>query len=380
MLLLIPGPVTTRPEVRAAMDADFAPWDPDFRPLYAEVRTRLAALAGDVLATHAVLPLQGAGHFAIEAAIRTLVPPAGGLLIPMVGNYAARMARLAREVGRRVVALPVSPVAPVDAAAVGAALAADPTVSHVGFVYSETSSGVVHDVRAVGAAARAAGRRMLVDAVSAFGALPLDLSAQPEIDAAVFTANKCLEGVPGLAYVVARSDALRGAQGRAGSWSLDLADIFLAGERDGWGGFRFTPPAQVLAALRRALQLLADEGGPPARLARYRANARTLHEGMQAIGLTPYLAPEVQGPIVLNVHAPADPAWSLEQFVTALKARGFLISNFYNTERPSFRVGCIGAVTPDDMRHFVAAVDAALREMGVRDRAPDCQDGAASSG
>jgi 2-aminoethylphosphonate-pyruvate transaminase len=380
MLLLIPGPVTTRPEVRAAMDADFAPWDADFRPLYAEVRERLAALAGNVLGTHAVLPLQGAGHFAVEASIRTLVPREGGLLIPMVGNYASRMARLAREVGRRVVELPVSPAAPARAEAIAAALAADPTISHVGLVYSETSTGVVHDAGAIGAAVRAAGRRMILDAVSAFGALPLDLVAQLEIDAAVFTANKCLEGVPGLAYTIARSDALRAAEGRAGSWSFDLADIFRAGERDGWGSFRFTPPAQILAALRKALELHAAEGGAPARLARYRANARALYEGMRAIGLRPYLAADVQGPIVVNVHAPADPAWSLQGFVDALKARGFLISNFYNTERPSFRVGCIGAVTPEDMRRFVAAVDATLRAMGVRERAPDCQDGAASSG
>ena len=370
MLLLIPGPVATRPEVRAAMAADYAPWDADFRPLYAGVRARVGALAGGVPDTHAVLPLQGCGHFAVEAAIRSLVPPGGKLLIPMTGSYAGRMARLAREAGRVVVGLPTSDVAPVAPEAVARALAADPGIGHVGLVYSETSSGVVHDPVAIGAAVRAAGRKMLLDAVSAFGALPLDLSRQPEIDAAMFTANKCLEGMPGLAFAVARIDAVMAGQGQACSWSFDLADIHQHALRNGDGSFRFTPPAQVLAALRTALDLHSAEGGSPARLARYMANAAALYDGMLAIGLTPYLARAHQGPIVLNVRAPADPAWSLQGFVDALKARGFLISNFFDTELPSFRVGCIGAVTPDDMRRFVAAADGALAALGVRNRAP----------
>ena len=370
MLLLIPGPVTTHPDVRAAMGQDYAPWDPSFRPLYAGVRTRVAELAGVGRDTHAVLPLQGCGHFALEAAIRSLIPLGGKLLIPMVGSYARRMARLAREAGRSVVELPVSPVEPVAADAVAEVLAADPGIGHVGLVYSETSSGVVHDPVAIGRIVRAAGRSMVLDAVSAFGALPLDLARQPEIDAAVFTANKCLEGMPGIAFVVARIAAVEAGQGWAGSWSLDLGSIYQHALRDGFGSFRFTPPAQVLAAFRTALDLHAAEGGQPARLARYVENARVLYDGMLRIGLVPYLRRDVQGPVVLNVHAPDDPAWSLADFVEALKARGFLISNFYDTEWPSFRVGCIGAVTPPDMHRFVGAVDSTLAALGVRNRAP----------
>jgi 2-aminoethylphosphonate-pyruvate transaminase len=370
MLLLIPGPVTTRPEVKAAMGQDFAPWDRDFRPLYAGVRARVGALAGGVLDTHAVLPLQGCGHFAIEAAVRSLIPPAGKLLIPMTGSYAERMARLARETGRTVVELATSPVEPVSPDSVARALAADPAIGHVGLVYSETSSGLIHDPVAIGRVVQAAGKKMLLDAVSAFGALPLDLSRHPEIDAAVFTANKCLEGMPGLSFVVARTASVRAGRGWAGSWSFDLCDILDHSVRDGWGSFRFTPPAQVLAAFRVALELHAAEGGQPARLARYTANMRALYDGMRAIGLTPYLRADAQGPIVANIHAPHDPAWSLQGFVDALKARGFLISNFFNTEQPSFRVGCIGAITPDDFFRFIGAADSALAAMGVRQRAP----------
>jgi 2-aminoethylphosphonate-pyruvate transaminase len=268
------------------------------------------------------------------------------------------------------VELAVDQNAPTDPAAVAAMLAADPAITHVGQVYSETSSGVVHDPVAIGRVVRDAGRRLILDAVSAFGALPLDMAAQPELDVAVFTANKCLEGMPGLAFAIARVEALEAATGNAGSWCFDLADIFHHAVRSGWGYFRFTPPAQVLAAIAVALELHEAEGGRVARLARYRANADALYAGMLRIGLTPYLPAAVQGPIVINVHAPGDPAWNLQRFVDALKRRGFLISNFHNTATPSFRVGCIGAITPDDMRAFATAADGSLDELGVRTRAP----------
>jgi 2-aminoethylphosphonate-pyruvate transaminase len=368
MLLLIPGPVTTRPEVRAALGHDIAPWDNDFRPLVAGLRERLLRIAHGTPGQHTVLQLQGCGHFITEAAVRSFIPPGGKLLIPATGSYSDRMVRLAREAGRVPVVLPIPPEAPTPPEMVAAALAADPGISHVGVVYSETGSGVVHDPATIGAAVRAAGRRLIVDAVSAFGALPLDVSAQPEIDAAVFTPNKCLEGLPGVAFAVARIDRLEACAGHAGSWSFDLASVHAHSLRSGLGSFRFTPPAQVLNALNVALDLFEAEGGQPARLARYTANMRVLYDGVLALGLTPCLAREQQGPIIVNVHAPDDPTWDLQRFVDALKARGVLISNFYNTPAPSFRVGCIGAITPDDMRHAVGAMAEALNELGINRR------------
>jgi len=368
MLLLIPGPVTTRPAVRAALAQDIAPWDNDVRPLYARVRARMLPLAGVGPDTHATLALQGCGHFITEAALRTFLPVGGKILIPMTGAYADRMERLAREAGRVVVPLVVPAGRPTAPESVAAALAGDVEITHVGLVYSETGSGVVHDPAAIGAMVRAAGRRMIVDAVSAFGALPLDLGAQPEIDAALFTSNKCLEGVPGLAFAIARIDRVTASAGNAGSWSFDLSDVYAHALRSGFGSFRFTPPVQVLAALDVALDLHAAEGGPPARLARYQANARALYDGIVGLGLSPCLAPEMQGPIVMNIHAPADPAWDLQKFVDLLKLRGVLISNFYNTPAPSFRVGCIGAITPADMKFAVRAMGEALDRLGITER------------
>lgn len=369
MLLLIPGPVTTRPEVRAALCHDVAPWDNDFRAFLTALRGRILRLAGGAADTHATLPLQGCGHFITEAALRTFLPVGGRILIPASGAYADRMIRLAREAGRVPVPLPVPLGERADPDVVFRALQADPTLTHVGVVYSETGSGVIHDVPAIGAAVRRAGRRMIVDAVSAFGAMPLDVSAQPEIDAVVFTTNKCLEALPGIAFAVARIDRLRAGAGQAGSWSFDLSNIYDHALQAGAGSFRFTPPAQILKALDTALDY-HDAEGRAARLARYTANMRVLYDGVRAMGLTPWLRPEMQGPVIVNVHAPADPAWNLQTFVDALKRRGFLISNFYNTPTPTMRIGCIGAFTPADMGRAVAAMGESLDEIGIRQREP----------
>ncbi|WP_149539548.1 2-aminoethylphosphonate--pyruvate transaminase [Siccirubricoccus phaeus] len=366
MLLLIPGPVQTRPETRAAMALDYAPWDNDFRAVYAEIRERVRDLAGGVAGEHATLCLQGCGHFMMEAAIRTFIPAGGKLLVPRNGAYAERAVRLATEAGREVVSLHAVDTEGVAPAAVAAALAAEPGISHVVMVQNETGSGIVNDAQAVGAVVRAAGRRMILDSVSAFGALPMSLAEQPELDALLFTSGKCLEGLPGIGFAIARVDRLEASQGQAGSWSFDLADVYQHALRAGWGSFRFTPPVQALAAFRVALDLHAQEGGQPARLARYTANMRVLYDGVQALGLTPYLTRQHQGPVIVTIHQPADPAFALQPFVDALKARGVLISNFYNTKAPTMRIGCVGAVTPEDMRGAVAAIGEALQELGVR--------------
>jgi len=363
MLLLIPGPVQTRPEVKAAMAQDIAPWDRDFQAVYARVRDRIVGVAGGTPGVHATLPIQGAGHFVTEAALRTFVPPGGKVLIPVNGAYAQRMARLAREAGRIVVELPLPDTRGATAEDILPALEADPDIGIVAFVYNETGSGIVNDAEGIGAAARKAGRRVVLDAVSAFGVLPFRLDEHPEVDALVFTSGKCLEGMPGMGFAVARMDRAEACAGNAQSWSLDLSDVLVHARRSGWGSIRFTPPVQAIAAFDVALDLYEAEGGREARFARYRANADALYDGLAALGLQPYLEKQHQGPVIVTVHQPADPRFDLMVFVEALKRRGVLISNFYNTTAPTMRIGAIGAITPEDIRGAVAAIRGALDEV-----------------
>lgn len=363
MLLLIPGPVQTRPETRAAMAQDIAPWDRDFQAVYARIRERIVGVAGGTPGVHATLPLQGAGHFVTEAALRTFVAPGAKVLIPMNGAYAQRMARLAREAGRIVVELPLPDTRGATAADILPALDADPAIGTLAMVFNETGSGIVNDAPGIGDALRARGTRLILDAVSAFGVLPFPLADHPECDALVFTSGKCLEGMPGMGFAVARMDRAEACAGNAQSWSLDLSDVLANAKRSGWGSIRFTPPVQAIAAFDVALDLYDAEGGQPARHARYRANADALYDGLAALGLRPYLEKQHQGPVIVTIHQPADPRFDLMQFVEALKRRGVLISNFYNTSAPTLRIGAIGAITTDDIRRAVAAIGATLDEM-----------------
>ncbi len=366
MLLLTPGPVTTHHETRHAASQDYAPWDMQFREILARVRDRVLTLAGGGN-QHTVLPLAGSGHFAVEAAIRTFVPLDGRLLVLQSGEYSSRIARLATEAGCDVATFDIG-TSLVDPHALTARLRADPGISHVAIVYSETSTGRILDAPALAHTVGACGRRVLIDAISAFGALPLDVTALPMVDCVTVTANKCLEGLAGISFSVARIDRLLECQGRARSWSLDLADLYRHTLKWGSGSHRFTPSPQAIASLDVALGLLDREGGPVARLQRYTSNMTTLYEGVQSLGLRPTLPFRDQGPIVVNVLAPADPAWNLQHFVDLLKRRGFLISNFFNTAEPSFRVGCIGAIMPDDLAQAVDAMSNAMHDMGIQHR------------
>lgn len=350
MILLTPGPVQTRPEIRAAAARDIAPWDNEFRAVYARLRERILAMAGGTPGEHATLPLQGAGHFLVEATLRSLVDAGGAIVVPANGAYAQRIVKLARAAGRIAHEWTLPDTRGVAADDVRAMFAAHPDATHLAMVVSETGSGIINDPAVAGPVVRGLGKRMFLDAVSAFGALPFSLADHPECDALLFTSNKCFEGLPGMGFCVARLAAL--APGRAGSWSFDLHDVWQHALTSGWGSIRFTPPVQAIAAFEAALDAFEAEGGQPARLARYTANMRVLMDGAREMGLRPYLDQAQQGPIIVTLHQP--PGFDLQGFVDALKARGVLISNFHTTPTPSIRIGCIGAITPDDMRHAVA--------------------------
>lgn len=361
MLLLTPGPLTTGPETRAAMDVDHGSRDPTFVALTRRVRDRLTALATPA-AGWTTVPLQGSGTFAVEAMIGTFVPRDGGVAVLVNGAYGQRMVQIARVAGRHVVAVVADEAQAPDLAALDQVLEGDPRLTHVAVVWSETTTGQVNPLEAAAAVARRHGRRLLVDGMSAFGALPADVDALG-VEALAASANKCLEGVPGVAFVIARAESLAGAAGRAHALSLDLHDQWRRFEAD--GQWRFTPPTHVLAALDRALDLHAAEGGVAGRGARYRANLAVLVEGLARLGLRPLLPPERQGPIIVTFPAPAHPAWDFERFYEALRGRGFAIYPGKLTAAPTFRVGCIGQVYPDDLRRFVDAVGTTLAELGL---------------
>lgn len=355
-ILLTPGPLTTRIETRRAMLRDWGSRDPAFIALTAELRERLLRVAGGET-THVAVPLQGSGTMVVEAAIATLVGPAAKLLVLCNGAYGERMVTIARRMGRAVEALRWPEDRPVEAGRVAAALRADPTVTHVALVHCETTTGLLNPLGEVAAAVATAGRELLLDAMSSFGAIGIDLGAVPAA-AVLASSNKCLEGVPGLGFALLRRPALEAAAGASPSLSLDLHAQWRGFETD--GQWRFTPPVQVVAALVEALRQLEREGGPAARLARYEENFRTLHAGMRRLGFALYLDEADQAPIIATFRMPTQRPLSFRRFYDALAERGFLIYPGKLTQAETFRIGCIGALDRRDMERLLEAVAGVL--------------------
>ena len=366
-VLLTPGPLTTSAATKQAMLRDWGSRDKRFIALTAEVRRALIDIAqGDAQFT--CVPMQGSGTFAVEAAVATLVPPSGKMLVLDNGAYGRRIAQIAARVGRACVALRSAEERPVDCAALRRALMRDTAVTHVALVHCETSSGLLNPLAEIAEVVEAAGRRLIVDAMSSFGALPLDVGL-PAIDGVVASANKCLEGVPGLAFAIVRTTALAQARHNAPSLSLDLYDQWRVIEQA--GQWRFTPPTHVVAALAQALGAHAAEGGVDGRFARYRRNHRALADGMRGLGFETVLPDKFQAPIIVAFRHPADRAYSFDQLYDGMAARGFLIYPGKLTAVPSFRIGCIGDIGESHIKSAVAAVADCLREMGVASAGPD---------
>jgi len=364
--LLTPGPLTTTRATKEAMLRDWGSRDGEFIAMNARVRRRLLELVhGD--GRHVCVPLQGSGTFIVEAMIGTLVPPRGKLLVLVNGAYGRRMVRMCEYYRRACEVQETAEDRPADPAALEARLAADPAISHVVVVHCETTSGVLNPVDEIATVTAHHRRRLLIDAMSAFGALPLDARRTP-FDAVVASANKCLEGVPGMGFAIVRREPLEEAQGQAPSLSLDLHDQWTAMEKN--GQWRFTPPTHVIAALDRALEQHAAEGGVEGRGARYQRNCALLVTGLRQLGFETLLPDRLQAPIIVTVRMPADPKFQFETFYERLGQRGYVIYPGKLTVADSFRIGCIGALGEAEMRGVLGAITEVIGELGVTSCAP----------
>ena len=358
-LLFTPGPLTTSETVKAAMLHDAGSRDAGFIETVRSIRRSLLTIGGATDGGYECVLMQGSGTFAIEAVISSAIAPDGKLLVLINGAYGRRIAQMARVHGIQTATLDVAENLKIDAEATGRALACLPGITHVAAVHCETTSGIVNPVEAIGAVVKDAGAAYLVDGMSSFGGIPLDVPAA-HIDFLISSANKCIEGVPGFGFILARRDRLMEAKGRARTLSLDLYAQW-AGLEDN-GQFRFTPPTHALLAFQQALAELEAEGGVAGRAARYAANHAALMRGAAELGLQAYLAPEDQGYIITTFRYP-EKGFAFDDFYQRLSERGFLIYPGKLTKEPCFRVGTIGRLTPDDLQALVAAMREVLAEM-----------------
>ncbi len=361
-VLFTPGPLTTSLTVKRAMLRDLGSRDDEFIGIVRNVRHRLLELGGVRPGEYEAILMQGSGTFAVESVISSVIPPDGKLLVIVNGAYGRRIEQMARILKIECLAL----IFPEDGlpvlSDVEAALAADRQITHVAVIHCETTTGLINPIKPIGMLAQKYGKRYIVDAMSSFGAVPINL-AECSIDYLVSSANKCIEGVPGFAFVLARREALMTAEGYARSLSLDLLSQWRGLETD--GQFRFTPPTHALLAFREALDELDEEDGVEGRGRRYRTNYETLVVGMRALGFEEYLQPELQGYIITSFRYPTDPHFNFKEFYERLSAQGFVIYPGKLSHADCFRIGTVGRIHESDVRDLLAVIRATLEEMDV---------------
>lgn len=362
-LLFTPGPLTTSLDVKQAMLHDAGSWHWEFNEKVRLIRENLLAVAGVSRQTgwECVL-LQGSGTFGVEAVFLTGIPPEGKVAVLSNGAYGERMILMLQHARIAHTILRTTEDVPNDPAALDALLASDPGITHVAAVHCETTTGILNPIEAIGSIVRKHGRTYIVDAMSSFGAYPIDFE-KCGIDYLISSANKCVEGVPGFSFVLCRRAVLLATEGWARSLSMNLLDQLRGFEKN--GQFRYTPPTHSLLAFEQALAELEMEGGPAGRAARYQSNHRTLVEAMASIGLTPYLDPAVQSHIITSFPYPAHPAYVWTEFYRRVAEKGFLLYPGKISKADTFRIGNIGRLFPSDMRAVVYAIREALVEMGV---------------
>jgi len=354
--LLTPGPLTTSLRTKQSMLRDWGSWDGDFNSITGRVRERLLQIVHGS-GTHECVPMQGSGTFSVEAAIGTLVPRTGHVLVPQNGAYCQRIARICRVLGRKLTTIDYAENTQVAAADIERALRADPSITHVALVHCETSTGILNPLEEVAQVVSRHGRGLIVDAMSSFGALEIDARTTP-FDAVVAASGKCLEGPPGMGFVIVRREPLERCEGNCHSLSLDLHDQWVYMKKT--TQWRYTPPTHVVAAFDAAIAQYLEEGGLVARGARYAQNCRTLIEGMARLGLKSFLPAAIQAPIIVTFFAPDSPRYVFQDFYNAVKAHGYILYPGKLTTVETFRVGCMGQLGERGIAGAVEAVGKVL--------------------
>ncbi len=365
--LLTAGPVTTSRAVKIAMLADYGPHDDEFRNAVRFVRNELKRIAGCDESYDAVLQ-QGSGIFAIEAAIGTFCPARRKkTLVICNGARGEQTAQMFERIGRPFLRLTYRETTMPRASDVAKALDEDKSISHVWLSHVETSTGMLNPLVDVAQVVKARGRVMMVDATSSFGGVALNV-LESGLDVLVSTANRCLEGVPGVSFVIAKRDHLVAANAQCHSLALDLNAEWRSLEDS--GQFRFTPPTHAVVALREALRELKIEGGVEGRNKRYQHNTETLRERLKALGLSLALEDAYISPVVQTILSPRVATFDFKRFYEALHERGFAIAPGHLAQKQSFRIGCIGKVDEKVMQQLVVAIEQVLNAMDVRSFAP----------
>jgi len=375
-LLFTPGPLSTSEAVKRAMLKDYGSREPDFIEVVRIIRTALLDIAGVSKETgFEAVPVQGSGTFGIESTIGSVIPRDGKLLVIVNGAYGRRIAQIAECLNIAVATIEFDEIEAPDPRTIDAALECDPSITHVAMVHCETTTGILNPLDKIAELVAGRGLSFIVDAMSSFGGIPIDLSLTP-VDFLVSSANKCIEGVPGFSFVLARRRALESARNCARSVSLDLYAQWETLESS--GQFRFTPPTHVLLAFRQALIELQEEGGVGARHHRYQTSCDVLIQGMHKMGFECLVPAPLRSPVITSFAEPDDPEFQFDRLYEQLARQDLIIYPGKLSKTASFRIGTIGKIDSQDVELLLDAVSDCLATMKVERRVV-VQEGAGTS-
>jgi 2-aminoethylphosphonate-pyruvate transaminase len=344
--------LSTTKSVRAVMLRDWCTWDDDYNQIVEKVRSRLIELASPQPGYTCVL-MQGSGTFSVEATISSAIPEGGKLLVLNNGAYGDRIVKIAEYNKIDVIAQDSGEIGAPDLELLRKTLQQDEAITHVAVVHCETTTGMLNPISEIGAIVKEFGKIFIVDAMSSFGGIPIDM-AEVQADFLVSSANKCIQGVPGFGFILAKTELMEASKGNARSLSLDMYDQWQAMEK-GHGKWRFTSPTHVVRAFAQALDEL-DQEGVEERFARYSNNQHLLVNGMRDLGFETLLPDALQSPIITSFISPKNPNYSFATFYAALKKRGFVVYPGKVTAADTFRIGNIGDIHPQDMERLISAV------------------------
>ncbi len=359
--LLTPGPLTTSLSTKEAMLHDWGSRDQKFIDLNQSIRESLIKLIdGDN--NYQCVPMQGSGTFAVESMISSLTSKNANILILINGAYGHRMKKMCTYLNRNTIDYEVAEHETHDMDKLEEIIDTNKELTHVFAVYCETTSGILNPINAIANLTKKKNLSLFIDAMSAFGALPLS-SKEIHFDAVAASSNKCLEGVPGVGFVLVKNEVIENAKDNCHSLSLDLYDQWTAMEKN--KQWRFTPPTHVLAAFSQALKEHQKEGGIKARYKRYKNNCKIICDGMKELGFEQLLSDELQAPIIITFKQPQDSNFNFKKFYNALSEKNFLIYPGKLTVAETFRVGCIGNLNEDDMKETIIAIKDTLEELEI---------------
>lgn len=343
--LLTPGPLTTTETVKEAMLTDHCTWDDDYKAITQWIRKRLLSIAGVSEDTYTAVLLQGSGTYGVESVLTSSVG-SGTVLLVTNGAYGKRMVQIAEYAGLNYVEYNVGFAQLPSADAVEALLSGNEKITHIAMVHCETTSGILNDIAGIARVAKAYGKTFIVDAMSSFGGIEIPVE-ELGIDFLISSANKCIQGVPGFTFILAKRDALAKTKGNCRSLCLDLYAQFEEMERD--GKWRFTSPTHTVLAFARALEELEAEGGVPARQKRYTENNRSLIRNMRALGFRTYVPDEHQSPIITSFLYPEHQNFDFQDMYRYVKENGYAIYPGKVTDADTFRLGNIGEIYAEDI-------------------------------